>query len=134
MTSQSPFSYTDQSSFSTQQATFNSFSPEQTYNTTEPVTTSQSNPQTSTNFQHQQFQQYHTATLTSNNAKFHYLKKDEYETWAMKMEYWIMNTDHNLWKIIQNGNSKKSLGRDSKGEIIILPPVSFEEHVAVQRE
>nr|GEV25861.1 putative ribonuclease H-like domain-containing protein [Tanacetum cinerariifolium] len=52
----------------------------------------------------------------------------------MKMEYWIMNTDHNLWKIIQNGNSKKSLRRDSKGGIIILPPVSFEEHVVVQRE
>nr|GEV56409.1 xylulose kinase-1 [Tanacetum cinerariifolium] len=50
------------------------------------------------------------------------------------MEYWIMNTDHNLWKIIQNGNNKKSLGRDSKGGIIILPTVSFEEHVAVQRE
>nr|GEX24791.1 hypothetical protein [Tanacetum cinerariifolium] len=33
-----------------------------------------------------------------------------------------------------NGNSKKSLGRDSKGGIIILPPVFFEEHVAVQRE
>nr|GFA51085.1 hypothetical protein [Tanacetum cinerariifolium] len=46
----------------------------------------------------------------------------------MKMEYWIMNTDHNLWKIIQNGKNKKSLGRDSKGGIIILPPVSFEEH------
>nr|GEZ20485.1 ribonuclease H-like domain-containing protein [Tanacetum cinerariifolium] len=59
---------------------------------------------------------------------------DEYETWAMKMEYWIMNTDRNLWKIIQNGNSKKSLGRDSKGGIIILPPVSFEKHVVVQRE
>nr|GEV33868.1 copia protein [Tanacetum cinerariifolium] len=29
---------------------------------------------------------------------------------------------------------KKSLGRDSKGGIIILSPVSFEEHVAVQRE
>nr|GEW92003.1 hypothetical protein [Tanacetum cinerariifolium] len=84
--------------------------------------------------QNPQFQQYHTATLSSNNAKFPYLKKDEYETWAMKMEYWIMNTDHNQWKVIQNGNSKKSLGRDSKGGIIILPPVSFEEHVAVQRE
>nr|GEZ97702.1 ribonuclease H-like domain, reverse transcriptase, RNA-dependent DNA polymerase [Tanacetum cinerariifolium] len=31
-------------------------------------------------------------------------------------------------------SSKKSLGRDSKGGIIILPPVSFEEHVDVQRE
>nr|GEZ91063.1 putative ribonuclease H-like domain-containing protein [Tanacetum cinerariifolium] len=45
-----------------------------------------------------------------------------------------MNTDHNLWKIIQNGNSKKSLGRDSKGGIIILHPVSFKEHVVVQRD
>nr|GEV52635.1 reverse transcriptase domain-containing protein [Tanacetum cinerariifolium] len=34
----------------------------------------------------------------------------------------------------QNGNNKKSLGRDSKGGIIILLPVSFEEHVAVQIE
>nr|GEY25007.1 hypothetical protein [Tanacetum cinerariifolium] len=132
MTSQSAFSFPDQSSFSTQQTTFNSFSPGQTYNIIEPVTTSQPNPQTSTNFQNQQFQQYHTATLSSNNAKFPYLKKDEYETWAMKMEYWIMNTDHNLWKIIQNGNNKKMLGRVSKGGIIILPPVSFEEHLAVK--
>nr|GEZ33615.1 ribonuclease H-like domain, reverse transcriptase, RNA-dependent DNA polymerase [Tanacetum cinerariifolium] len=60
--------------------------------------------------------------------------KEENETWAMKMEYWIMNTDHNLWKIVQNGNNKKSLGRDSKRGIIILHPVSFEEHVAVQKE
>nr|GFA89667.1 xylulose kinase-1 [Tanacetum cinerariifolium] len=52
----------------------------------------------------------------------------------MEMEYSIMNTDHNLWKIIQNGNSKNSLGRDSKGGIIILLPVSFKEHVVVQRE
>nr|GEW55723.1 xylulose kinase-1 [Tanacetum cinerariifolium] len=52
----------------------------------------------------------------------------------MKMEYWITNTDHNQWKIILNGNSKKSLGRDSKRGIIILPLVSFEEHVVVQRE
>nr|GEZ63539.1 xylulose kinase-1 [Tanacetum cinerariifolium] len=134
MTSQSAFSFPGPSSFSTQQATFTSFSPEQTFTTSEPVTNSQPNPQTSNNFQNQQFQQYHIATLSSNNAKFPYLKKDEYETWAMKMEYWIMNTDHNLWKIILNGNNKKSLGRDSKGGIIILPCVSFEEHVAVQRE
>nr|GEY37342.1 ribonuclease H-like domain-containing protein [Tanacetum cinerariifolium] len=57
-------------------------------------------------------------------------QKDEYETWAMKMKYWIMNTDHNLWKIIQNGNSKKSLRRDSKGWISILPPSLPEDHMA----
>ncbi|GJY31474.1 putative ribonuclease H-like domain-containing protein, partial [Tanacetum coccineum] len=93
------------------------------------------NSQTSQNTQsQQQFQQYHTTTVSNNNAKFPYLKKDEYETWAMKMEYWIMNSDHNLWNIILNGNSRKKIGRDPKGNIMILPPVSVEEHIAVQRE
>nr|GEU45044.1 xylulose kinase-1 [Tanacetum cinerariifolium] len=36
--------------------------------------------------------------------------------------------------ILENGNNKKSLGRDLKGGIIILPLVSFKEHVAVQKE
>ncbi|GJU83959.1 putative ribonuclease H-like domain-containing protein [Tanacetum coccineum] len=43
--------------------------------------------------------------------------------WAMKMEYWIMNNDHNLWNIVLNGNSRKRTGRDPKGNIMILPPV-----------
>ncbi|GKB30091.1 ribonuclease H-like domain-containing protein [Tanacetum coccineum] len=60
--------------------------------------------------------------------------KDEYETWAMKMEYWIMNSDYNLWNIVLNGNSRKKTGRDPKGNIMILPPVFVEEHIAVQRE
>nr|GEY75984.1 serine-threonine/tyrosine-protein kinase catalytic domain-containing protein [Tanacetum cinerariifolium] len=106
MTSQSAFSFPEPNSSSTQQETFISFSPRQTF-TSEPVTNPQPNPQTLNTFQNQQFPQYHTATLSSSNAKFPYLKKEEYETWAMKMEYWIINTDHNLWKIILNGNSKK---------------------------
>ncbi|GJS24472.1 putative ribonuclease H-like domain-containing protein [Tanacetum coccineum] len=69
-----------------------------------------------------------------NNAKFPYLKKEEYETWAMKMEYWIMNTDHNLWNIVLQGNSRKRTGRDPRGNIMILPPVTMEEQIAVQRE
>nr|GFC08981.1 ribonuclease H-like domain, reverse transcriptase, RNA-dependent DNA polymerase [Tanacetum cinerariifolium] len=35
-------------------------------------------------------------TISNNNAKFPYLKKDEYEVWAMKMEYWITNNDMNI--------------------------------------
>ncbi|GJV72618.1 hypothetical protein Tco_1492613 [Tanacetum coccineum] len=102
--------------------------------TSEPVFESP-NSQTSQNTQsQQQFQQYHTTTVSNNNAKFPYLKKDEYETWAMKMEYWIMNSDHNLWNIVLNGNSRKKTGRDPKGNIMILPPVSGEEHIVVQRE
>nr|GEY61973.1 xylulose kinase-1 [Tanacetum cinerariifolium] len=34
----------------------------------------------------------------------------------------------------RNGNNKKSLGRDSKGGIFILPPVSVKKYVAIQRE
>ncbi|GJY74170.1 ribonuclease H-like domain-containing protein [Tanacetum coccineum] len=60
--------------------------------------------------------------------------KDKYEIWAMKMEYWIQNADHNLWRIVQQGNSPKRLGKDAKGNTIVHPPVSLDEHVAVQRE
>ncbi|GJV59077.1 hypothetical protein Tco_1465177 [Tanacetum coccineum] len=81
-----------------------------------------------------QFQQYNSTTVSSSNAKFPYLKKDEYETWAMKMEYWIMNSDHNLWNIVLHGNSRKRTGRDPRGNIMILPPVTIEEQIAVQRE
>ncbi|GJY36118.1 putative ribonuclease H-like domain-containing protein [Tanacetum coccineum] len=57
-------------------------------------------------------------TVSNNNAKFPYLKKDEYEVWAMKMEYWITNNDMNIWKVIQNGNSLKRTGRDRDGRSI----------------
>ncbi|GJW86465.1 ribonuclease H-like domain-containing protein [Tanacetum coccineum] len=73
-------------------------------------------------------------TVSNNNAKFPYLKKDEYEVWAMKMEYWITNNDMNIWKVIQNGNSLKRTGRDCDGRVIILPPTTADEHIAVQRE
>ncbi|GJS19214.1 ribonuclease H-like domain-containing protein [Tanacetum coccineum] len=84
--------------------------------------------------QTQNVQQIVTTTVSNNNAKFPYLKKDEYETWAMKMEYWIMNSDHHLWNVVLNGNIKKNVRRDPKGNIIILPPVSTEEQIVVQRE
>nr|GEY33800.1 hypothetical protein [Tanacetum cinerariifolium] len=54
-------------------------------------------------------------TVSNNNAKFPYLKKDEYKVWAMKMEYWITNNDMNIWKVIQNGNSLKGTRRDLDG-------------------
>ncbi|GKB15151.1 hypothetical protein Tco_0849074, partial [Tanacetum coccineum] len=70
----------------------------------------------------------------SDDAIFPYLKKDEYEVWAIKMEYWITNNDMNIWKVIQNGNSLKRTGRDRDGRVIILPPTTADEHIAVQRE
>ncbi|GKE75718.1 hypothetical protein Tco_1537759 [Tanacetum coccineum] len=40
----------------------------------------------------------------------------------------------NIWKVIQNGNSLKRTGRDRDGRVIILPPTTADEHIAVQRE
>ncbi|GJR59521.1 ribonuclease H-like domain-containing protein [Tanacetum coccineum] len=84
--------------------------------------------------QQQNIQPQIITTVSNNNAKFPYLKKDEYEVWAMKMEYWITNNDMNIWKVIQNGNSLKRTGRDRDGRVIILPPTTADEHIVVQRE
>nr|GEV50297.1 putative ribonuclease H-like domain-containing protein [Tanacetum cinerariifolium] len=73
-------------------------------------------------------------TVLNKNAMFPYLKNDEYEVWAIKMEYWITNNDMNIWKVIQNGNNLKRTGRDRDGGVIILPPTTAEEHITVQRE
>ncbi|GJZ82595.1 hypothetical protein Tco_0647768 [Tanacetum coccineum] len=59
--------------------------------TSEPVFESPNHSQTSQTTQSQHLQQYHTTTVSNNNAKCPYLKKEEYKTWAMKMDYWIMN-------------------------------------------
>nr|GEU37893.1 retrovirus-related Pol polyprotein from transposon TNT 1-94 [Tanacetum cinerariifolium] len=57
------------------------------------------------------------ATISNNNAKFPYLKKDGYEVWAMKMEYWITNNDMNIWK------------RESKARTTLLQSIP-DDHVA----
>nr|GEU49772.1 xylulose kinase-1 [Tanacetum cinerariifolium] len=40
----------------------------------------------------------------------------------------------NIWKVIQNGNSMKRTRRDHDGNVIILPPTTAKEHIAIQRE
>ncbi|GJY79233.1 ribonuclease H-like domain-containing protein [Tanacetum coccineum] len=85
--------------------------------TTEPVFESQTSHSAQPSQNNQpQFQQYNSTTVSSSNAKFPYLKKDEYETWAMKMEYWIMNSDHNLWYAFCRtiGRFEKKAGRKFK--------------------
>nr|GEZ74891.1 ribonuclease H-like domain-containing protein [Tanacetum cinerariifolium] len=75
--------------------------------------TVQQNSQNSNQVQTQQFQQFQTAIISANNAKFPYLEKE---------------------KIIQEGNCPKRLGKDLKRNTIVHPPVSYDEHVAMQRE
>nr|GFC73262.1 ribonuclease H-like domain-containing protein [Tanacetum cinerariifolium] len=73
-------------------------------------------------------------TVTSLSTKFPYLKKGEYDIWAMKMHNYISSTDLQCWNIVQKGNSQKNITSDTEGNIIIAPPVTVEEHMQVQRE
>nr|GEU41469.1 hypothetical protein [Tanacetum cinerariifolium] len=57
-------------------------------------------------------------TVTNISAKFPYLKKGEYDNWAMKMQNFISNFDLLCWHIIPKGNSTKSITIDNDDEHI----------------
>nr|GEZ42990.1 ribonuclease H-like domain-containing protein [Tanacetum cinerariifolium] len=48
-------------------------------------------------------------TVTNISAKFPYLKKGEYDIWAMKMQNFISSYDILCWNIVLKGNSAKSM-------------------------
>nr|GEV94868.1 ribonuclease H-like domain-containing protein [Tanacetum cinerariifolium] len=73
-------------------------------------------------------------TVTNIFAKFPYLKKGEYDIWAMKMHNFISSSDLLCWNIVLKGNSAKSMTTDNDGNLKIRPPVTAEEHQQVQRE
>ena len=47
-------------------------------------------------------QQLQQVAFSNSNAKLPFLRKDEYEIWAMKMQNWIASVDYNLWNVILN--------------------------------
>nr|GEX83654.1 putative ribonuclease H-like domain-containing protein [Tanacetum cinerariifolium] len=51
-------------------------------------------------------------TVTNISAKFPYLKKGEYDIWAMKMQNFISSSDLLCWNIVLKGNSAKSITTD----------------------
>nr|GEW33542.1 ribonuclease H-like domain-containing protein [Tanacetum cinerariifolium] len=67
-------------------------------------------------------------TVTNIFAKFLYLKKGEYDIWAMKMQNFISSSDLLCWNIVLKGNSVKSMTIDNDGNLNIRPPVTAEEH------
>nr|GEZ80068.1 ribonuclease H-like domain-containing protein [Tanacetum cinerariifolium] len=73
-------------------------------------------------------------TVTNISAKFPYLKKGEYDIWAMKMQNFISSSDLLCQNIVLKGNSAKSMTTDKDGNLKIRPPVTAEEHQQVQRE
>nr|GEV50069.1 ribonuclease H-like domain, reverse transcriptase, RNA-dependent DNA polymerase [Tanacetum cinerariifolium] len=67
-------------------------------------------------------------TVTNISAKFHYLKKGEYDIWAMKMQNLISSSDLLCWNIVLKGNIAKSMTTDTDGNLKIRPPITAEEH------
>ncbi|GKD37418.1 hypothetical protein Tco_1257625, partial [Tanacetum coccineum] len=70
-----------------------------------------------------QQQQVIPQTTAISNIKLPILKKEEYDIWAMEMEHYLEYIDNDVWKVIQNGNSKKRISTGKDGVIRILPPV-----------
>ncbi|GJU95561.1 hypothetical protein Tco_1320317 [Tanacetum coccineum] len=89
---------------------------------------------TATNKPKQQQQQLIPTTTTISNIKLPILKKEEYDIWAMEMEHYLEYIDNDVWKVIQNGNSKKRISTGKDGVVRVLPPVSAAEiHVGPQK-
>ncbi|GKD41298.1 hypothetical protein Tco_1261505, partial [Tanacetum coccineum] len=53
---------------------------------------------------------------TISNIKLPILKKEEYDIWAMEIEHYLKYIDNEVWKVIQNGNSKKRILTGKDGE------------------
>ncbi|GJZ10218.1 ribonuclease H-like domain-containing protein [Tanacetum coccineum] len=81
-----------------------------------------------------QQQQAIPQTTAISNIKLLILKKEEYDIWAMEMEHYLEYIDNEVWKVIQNGNSKKRISTGKDGVIRILPPVTAAEIQAVEKE
>ncbi|GJZ86655.1 retrovirus-related pol polyprotein from transposon TNT 1-94 [Tanacetum coccineum] len=81
-----------------------------------------------------QQQQAIPQTTAITNIKLSILKNEEYDIWAMEMEHYLKNIDNDVWKVIQNGNSKKRISTGKDGVVRILPPVSPAEIHAVEKE
>ncbi|GJT91514.1 ribonuclease H-like domain-containing protein [Tanacetum coccineum] len=73
-------------------------------------------------------------TTTISNIKLPILKKEEYDIWAMEMEHYLEYIDNDVWKVIQNGNSKKRISTGKDGIVRILSPVTAAEIQAVEKE
>ncbi|GJX86785.1 ribonuclease H-like domain-containing protein [Tanacetum coccineum] len=89
---------------------------------------------TPTNKPKQQLQQLILTTITISNIKLPILKKEEYDIWAMEMEHYLEYIDNDVWKVIQNGNSKKRISTGKEGVVRVLPPVSAAEIHAVEKQ
>ncbi|GJU72150.1 ribonuclease H-like domain-containing protein [Tanacetum coccineum] len=81
-------------------------------------------------------QQQHVIPQTTaiSNIKLPILKKEEYDIWAIEMEHYLEYINKDVWKVIQNGNSKKRISTEKDRVIRILPPITVAEIQAVEKK
>ncbi|GKC00948.1 hypothetical protein Tco_0987084 [Tanacetum coccineum] len=72
--------------------------------------------------------------MKHHSMKMHQTMNEEYNIWAMEMEHYLEYIGNDVWKIIQNGKSKKRISTGKDGVIRVLPPVSAAEIHAVEKE
>ncbi|GJT09949.1 hypothetical protein Tco_0856991 [Tanacetum coccineum] len=65
--------------------------------------------------------------MISSVGSYSYGAKEEYDIWAMKMEHYLEYIDNEVWKVIQNGNSKKRISTGKDGIVRVLSPVTAAE-------
>ncbi|GJX06378.1 hypothetical protein Tco_0194310 [Tanacetum coccineum] len=58
----------------------------------------------------------------------------KYDIWTMEMEHYLEYIDNEVWKVIQNGNSKKRISTGKDGVVRVLSPVTAAEIQAVEKE
>ncbi|GJS01866.1 putative ribonuclease H-like domain-containing protein [Tanacetum coccineum] len=81
-----------------------------------------------------QQQQVILQTTAISNIKLPILKKKEYDIWAIEMEHYLEYIDNEVWKVIQNRNSKKRISTRKDGIVRILSPVTATEIQDVEKE
>ncbi|GKD20844.1 hypothetical protein Tco_1222547 [Tanacetum coccineum] len=72
--------------------------------------------------------------VKNQTMKMHQTLKEEYDIWAMEMEHYFEYIDNEVWKVIQNGNSKKRISIGKYGVVRVLSPVTAAEIQAVEKE
>ncbi|GKA59339.1 hypothetical protein Tco_0758652 [Tanacetum coccineum] len=81
-----------------------------------------------------QQQQVIPQTTAISNIKLPIMKKEEYDIWAIEMEHYLEYIDNKVWKVIQNGNSKKRISTRKDGIVRVLSPVTAAEIQVVEKE
>ncbi|GKE47027.1 hypothetical protein Tco_1478285, partial [Tanacetum coccineum] len=67
-------------------------------------------------------------------SSFFALNRGLLAKWAMEMEHYLEYIDNEVWKVIQNGNSKKRISTGKDGIVRVLSPVTAAEIQAVEKE